>query len=412
MKFRVNLLLKRMLKASRMPKAGHFAGLAILVVLGLAACAPVGPDFVKAEIPVSAEWSQQASQGLQPSPDELIEWWRVFDDPVLDELMALALANNNNLKIAGLRVLESLAQLGVATGAQYPQSEFAFGEATAVSPADNSGVTSNFWQYGLSASASWEIDFWGRFHRGIESADAAYLASIAAYDEAMVLLTASVASSYAVIRTTEEQLRIAGQNLKIQQRSYDIASVLFRNGASSELDMQQAETLLLATRAALPALESSLRQTRNALSTLLGQPPGSVTSLLTGHSGIPALTAQIAVGIPADMLRRRPDVRQAEFRAMAQNAQVGLAEAELYPSFSLTGSIGLSAGGPGDSSFGDLFSMDALTWSIGYIVKNQKNLTEVPAGPYISGPQSASITRARLSGPSPEPPIHPVFGAG
>jgi len=348
-----------------MPKAGYIAGLAVLWLLGLAACAPVGPDFVRPEAPVSSDWSQQASQGLQASPDNLIEWWRVFDDPVLDELMARALANNNNLKIAGLRVLESLAQLGIATGAQYPQSQFAFGEATAVSPADNSGVTSNFWQYGLGASASWEIDFWGRFRRGIESADAAYLASIAAFDQAQVLLTAGVASSYAVIRTTEEQLRIARQNLKIQQRSYDIAEVLFRNGASSELDMQQAETLLLATRATLPALESALRQARNALSTLLGQPPGSVTALLTSHSGIPALPQHIAVGIPADMLRRRPDVRQAELNAMAQNAQVGLAEADLYPSFSLTGSIGLSAGGPGDSDFGDLFSTDALAWSIG-----------------------------------------------
>ena len=346
-------------------ESGKLFGLVTLLVCGLSGCAPVGPDFVKPQLPVAAEWSQQADQGLDSSPGELIEWWKVFEDPVLNELMVLALANNNNLKIAGLRVLESLAQLGIATGAQYPQSQFAFGEATAVSPANNSGVTSNFWQYGLGASASWEIDFWGKFRRGIESADAAYLASIAAFDQALVLLTASVASSYTVIRTTEEQLRIAEQNLKIQQRSYDIAEVLYRNGASSELDMQQAETLLLATRATLPALESTLRQARNALSTLLGQPTGSVKDMLTGHKGIPALPDHVAVGIPADMLRRRPDVRQAELNAMARNAQVGLAEADLYPSFSLTGSIGLSAGGPGDSNFGDLFSADALTWSIG-----------------------------------------------
>ena len=339
--------------------------LVIVLAAALAACAPVGPDFVKPEIPVSTEWAQQPDQGLQPLPDDLIEWWRVFEDPVLNELMERARENNNNLEIAGLRVLESLAQLGIATGSRYPQTQIAFGEATAVSPADNSGVTSNFWQYGLGASASWEIDFWGRFRRGIESADAAYLASIAAYDQALVLLTASVASSYAVIRTTEEQTRIAEQNLKIQQRSYEIASVLYRNGAASELDMQQAETLLLATKATLPALESTLRQSRNALSTLLGQPPGSVTDILARNKGIPRLPDHIAIGIPADMLRRRPDVRQAELTAMAQNARVGLAEADLYPSFSLTGSIGLSAGGPGDSDFGDLFRADALAWSIG-----------------------------------------------
>jgi NodT family efflux transporter outer membrane factor (OMF) lipoprotein len=331
----------------------------------LAGCTKVGPDFVKPDLDAPPEWAQTASQGLEASPATLVEWWRVFDDPVLDDLVMAAIDGNNNLEIAGLRVLEARAQLGVATGAQYPQSQFAAGQATWISPADNSGSGSSFWQYGLCASASWEIDFWGRFARGIESADAAYLASIAAYDQARVLLTAAVVDTYAVIRTTEEQLRIAHENVKIQQRSYDIAEVLYRNGSDSELDMQQANTLLLATEATIPGLEASLRQARNALSTLLGQPPGSVAERLAQGQGIPVLPQTIEVGLPADMLRRRPDVRQAELLAMAQNALVGLAEADLYPSFSLAGSIGLSAGGPGDSNFGDLFSSDALALSIG-----------------------------------------------
>ena len=212
---------------------------------------------------------------------------------------------------------------------------------------------------------SWEIDFWGRYRRGIESADAAFLASIAAYDLARVLVTAAVVDTYAVVRATEEQLRIAHDNVRIQQRSYDIAGVLFRNGADSELDMQQASTLLLATEATIPSLTASLRQARHALATLTGQAPGSVDGLLSRGEGIPALPADIAVGFPADMLRRRPDLRQAELLAMAQNAQVGLAEADLYPSFSLAGSIGLAAGGPGNSDFGDLFSADALSLTIG-----------------------------------------------
>ena len=249
-------------------------------------------------------------------------------------------------EIAGLRVYEALARLGVATGAKYPQAQFAFGEATWVAPADNAGST-DFWQYGIGASAAWEIDFWGRFRRGIESADAAFLASVAAYDSAVLLLTAAVVDAYAVIRTTEEQLRISRDNLAIQQRSYDIAAVLYRNGASSELDMQQAETLLLSTRATIPSLEAGLRQASNAMAALLGQPPGSVDAVLARSSGIPTLPDSIAIGFPADVLRRRPDVREAEMLAMAQNALVGLAEADLYPSFSLVGTIGLSAGGPG-----------------------------------------------------------------
>jgi NodT family efflux transporter outer membrane factor (OMF) lipoprotein len=338
--------------------------LAPAAALALAGCM-VGPDFVKPELDAPADWSQSLQQGLESTPNELVEWWRVFDDPVLNELVEVARKNNNTLEIAGLRVLEARAQLGIATGQLYPQTQIAVGEATRVSPANNTGVTSDFWQYGLGANISWEIDFWGRFRRGIESADAAYFASIAAYDQALILLTAGVVDSYAVIRTTEEQLRIAKENMKIQKRSYDIAAVLYRNGATSELDMQQAETLLLSTKATIPDLQASLKQARNALSTLLGLPPGAVDTKIAKMNGIPALPAEIAVGFPADMLRRRPDVRQAELLAMSQNALIGLAKADLYPSFSLTGTIGLSSGGPGDSDFGDLFNSDALTFSIG-----------------------------------------------
>jgi len=227
--------------------------LAPAAALALAGCM-VGPDFVKPELDAPADWSQSLQQGLESTPNELVEWWRVFDDPVLNELVEVARKNNNTLEIAGLRVLEARAQLGIATGQLYPQTQIAVGEATRVSPAYNTGVTSDFWQYGLGANISWEIDFWGRFRRGIESADAAYFASIAAYDQALILLTAGVVDSYSVIRTTEEQLRIAKENMKIQKRSYDIAAVLYRNGATSELDMQQAETLLLSTKATIPDL--------------------------------------------------------------------------------------------------------------------------------------------------------------
>ena len=309
-------------------------------------------------------WTEQPAFGLDPSTPVVSDWWTLFNDPVLNSLVETALLRNNSLEIAGLNVLEARAQLGVAVGAQYPQSQFAQGSVTYISPSENTGTTTNFWQYGIGANIAWEADFWGRFRRGIESADAAYLASIAGYDQALVLLTAQVVDTYILIRSFEEQLRIAKENAAIQKRSYDIASVLFRNGQDSELDMQQANTLLLSTLATIPALEVSIKQAENALSILLGQAPGSVQGLI-GHGPIPALPEDLSIGLPADMLRRRPDVRQAEWLAMSQNALVGLAEADLYPSFSLTGSIGLSAGSPGNSSFGELFSSDAMTFSIG-----------------------------------------------
>jgi NodT family efflux transporter outer membrane factor (OMF) lipoprotein len=325
----------------------------------------VGPDFVKPEVEAPPDWSVPAAAGLVTSAQERVRWWRVFEDPVLDELVDRAHRQNNDLQLAGLRVLEARAQLGIATGSSYPQVQVLAGEATYLSPADNSGAGNGFWSYGLGASAQWEIDFWGRFRRGIESADAAFLASIAAYDQARVLLTGAVVSTYATVRSLEEQLQIAHENVAIQHRSYEIAELRFREGQDSELDMQQALTLLLSTEASIPELESSLIQARNALGTLLGQPPGRVEALLARGGGIPQVPAATPIGVPADMLRRRPDVRRAELQARSANALVGLAEADLYPSFSLTGTIGLAAGGPGDSDFGDLFDGDALTWSIG-----------------------------------------------
>ncbi|MEM9251118.1 MAG: efflux transporter outer membrane subunit [Planctomycetota bacterium] len=330
----------------------------------LTGCAPVGPDFVRPEAEIRDDWAGAVDEGLGIGDADLVDWWLLFEDPVLDQLVRDALDRNNSLELAGLSVLEARAQLGIATGLQYPQAQAAAGSATYVAPADNSRLP-NSWSYSLGASAAWELDFWGRFRRGIESADAAYFASKAAYEQAQVILTSAVVDLYVVIRIAEEQLRIAEENVKLQQRSFDITRVLFENGADSELDVQQARTQLLSTQATIPGLEIGLAQARNALSTLLGSPPGAVDAALAGQSGIPSVPEALAIGVPADLLRNRPDVRQAELLAAAQSAQVGLATADLYPSFSLTGAIGLSAGGPGDSDFGDLFSSDALNRSAG-----------------------------------------------
>lgn len=337
----------------------------VIIGLILSSCAPVGPNFVKPEIDGAQKWSETATAELPTSKPELKKWWQVFNDPVLNTLVERARKNNNTAEIAGLRVLEARAQLGIATGTFYPQSQIASGDATYISTPDNTGFGSSDWSYNLGISVAWEIDFWGKFRRGIESADAAFLASVAAYDQALVLLGSTVVDTYTIVRTAEEQLRIAYQNEALQKISYDIASVLYKNGETSELDMQQAYTLLLSTQASIPAIETQLIQAQNALSVLLGQRPGSVNALLADTKGIPNLPTHISIGFPADMLRHRPDVRQAELLAMAQNAQVGVAQAQLYPSFSLTGSIGLVSGGAAGNTFGDLFDSDAVGYSIG-----------------------------------------------
>ena len=350
---------------------------ALVLASGLtAACAPVGPDFVRPDSASNESWSDYVREDFQFAPQDSVEWWGIFGDPVLNQLVAAGQQNNNNIRLAGLRVLEARASLGIARGSRYPQAQFIAGDATRINLSESNANTAggadlSYVQYNLGANASWEIDFWGRFRRGIESADANLLASIASYDDTLVLLTAQVAVAYVAIRTTEEQLRIARDNLAIQERSFDIVDVLYRFGQSNELDVQQAQTLLLSTRATLPDLEISLRQAHHALAVLLGLPPTDLTQILGGEGRIPEVPEQIMVGIPADMLRQRPDVRRAELLAMAQNAQVGVAKADLYPSFSINGSLGLAASGntsttrTGDSGIGELFRSDSLTYAVG-----------------------------------------------
>jgi len=310
--------------------------------LATTGCTNVGPDFQKPDADINPQWDQYESQLVQATTPESTEWWQAFNDPVLDDLVDKAYAQNLTLEAAGLRVLEARAQLGVAVGSIYPQQQAAGGAAIYTDRGVNAGDVSN-WQNNLGVSVGWELDFWGKFRRGIESADAAFLASVANYDAALVLLVSQVVDTYIVIRATEQQLRISEENVDLQRRSFNITDTLYRNGEQSELDRQQALTLLLSTEATIPSLRIELDRTRNALSTLLGQPPGQVAQLIRADGNIPEAPAEVGIGIPTDLLRRRPDVRQAELQAAAQSARIGVAAADLYPSFVLTGSLGLAS---------------------------------------------------------------------
>lgn len=343
---------------------------AVCVALAMAGCTTLGPDFQVPETAKPESWLEQGEKSVIAAPTEVKDWWRVFNDPALDGLIEAALAQNLPLQIAGLRILQARAQLGIARGALYPQSQTAGASAAAInlsenSPNWNSAADDSFNQYQAGFDAAWELDFWGRFRRGLEAADANMAASVAAYQQAMVTLTAEVARTYVSIRTFEERIRIAENNVKLQKTSLNIASVRFRNGATTELDVQQAKTNLANTQALIPVLVQGVRQAKNSLSTLLGLPPGKVDHMLGGSHKIPVVPQQIAVGIPTELLRRRPDVRQAELQAAVASAQIGIAEADLYPSFSLFGSIGLQTSDTGNSGLNDFFDGDSLASSIG-----------------------------------------------
>ncbi|MEG9435443.1 efflux transporter outer membrane subunit [Edaphobacter sp. HDX4] len=314
----------------------------------------VGPHYGKPPVRVNDTWNMTSPQiSTQPIADSA--WWKAFNDPTLERLIQLAYNQNLSLQVAGLRIMEARAALGIATGNQWPQNNI----SASVSRVGLSKTTVNrppvftkdYWNEQIGFDATWEADFWGKYRRAIKEQKAVYVSSIDDYQNALVSLCAEVARTYVAIRTFEELIEQGRQNVRIQEESLRIADARFRNGATSELDVAQARELLESTRASIPQLEIGLAQSQNALSTLLGQPTGTVQSLLQGPQTIPAAPSQVAVSIPADMLRRRPDIRSTELVAMAQSERIGIAKADLYPHFVLSGALGVHSTEPGTPPF-------------------------------------------------------------
>ena len=226
----------------------------------------------------------------------------------------------------------------------------------------------SYWQYGAGFSIGWELDFWGRFSRAIESADASFFAAQANREAALVLLHAQVADTYFTLRTAEARLRIAHENARLQKRSYDIAQKLFKSGESDELDLQQAKTQYLGTLSSIPEFESQIVLAHHALSMLMGRPPGPLPELEVqpGKEGVvPLVDRAVLQDVPADLLLRRPDVRAAGFQMAAQSAQIGVAEADLYPSVSLLGSLVWSASSlTGSPNTLAVVAGPSVTWNV------------------------------------------------
>lgn len=350
-----------------------------LIALGvggvLVGCAAVGPVYETPPVDVAEAWQEADAPSLtqapsaEPDTENEGAWWAAFNDPVLSELIDLASRDNVSIQSAAARILEARAQLGIAVGNLYPQQQQAFGSLVHTSSSHNDANSAlrdlSYTQAGLGLDVAWEVDLWGKLRRGVESADAGFLASIAAYDDLMVTLVAEVANAYTVVRTFERRIAIAEENVGIQERSIQIADVRFRNETTTELDVQQAKALLANTQASIPRLEIGLRQTKNALAVLLGVAPGALGETLSQSAAIPTVPADVAIGVPRDLLRRRPDVRQAELEAAAQAARVGVAKAELYPRFALAGSVGVMASDgtgttrTGESGLGELLTSDS-----------------------------------------------------
>ena len=357
------------------PRSIASAALGLLIVtLVISGCALVGPDYVKPTAPEAKDWIEAADPKIESEEADFSQWWTVFNDPVLNELIAAAYQQNLPLQIAGLRIYEARAELGIAFGFQYPQTQQGLGSASLNQQAKNApnrAILDRYYgNYDVGLDAVWELDIWGKFRRAVQTGVASLEASIADYDDILVSLTSEVARTYILLRTSEERLAVARENVRIQKRSLEITDDRFKAGAVTELDVLQARALLRTTESTVPRFLTDIRRSKNALAILLGKLPGEIDAMLGGSGLIPQAPAEVAVGIPAKLLRRRPDIRFAERQLAAQSAQIGFAKADLFPHFSLFGNLGFQASSKTDSrsnnsDFSDLFKKNSITYAAG-----------------------------------------------
>ena len=324
----------------------------------------VGPNYCPPQAPVAQDWIDADDKRVRTDCDDLSHWWTVFNDPDLEGLIHCAYAQNLTLREAGCRVLQARAQLGLTTGRLFPQSQTMTGNfnrnAASRQLPNSQFITTPFysrWDFGFNLG--WELDFWGRFRRAIEADAASLDASVEDYDDVLVTLLGDVAANYVLMRTIEERIECAKANVELQRETLEIAEARYEGGTISELDVYQARSTLEQTEARIPEFEIELRITTNQLCILLGMPPEKLEASL-GPAPIPKAPADVAIGIPADLLRRRPDVRCAERQVAAQCARIGVAEADFYPAFSINGTLGYSA-----AQFPDMFRSSALSGNIG-----------------------------------------------
>ena len=337
----------------------HFSiiGLLVLIVIQIG-CAAVGPDYVRPELPLPETWHGIADKGSQPDLQMLAGWWQVLDDPVLTDLIHQAAANNLDVREALSRVRETRLQRRQTRAALFPTLD-ANGAAKKSGRYDEDGSATETDSYAVGFDAGWELDVFGGARRALEAAQADLEANAEDFRDIMVTLLAEVAVNYVDVRTFQSRLAVAERNLATQEETWRLLDALSQAGMGDELAVAQARYNLESARAKIPNLKVGAETAMNRLAVLIGQPPGALHDQLAEVRPIPQVSVKLAVGVPADVIRQRPDIRRAERELAAQSARIGEAEAELYPKFTLSGSIGLEA-----LSLGDLFSSGSRLWSV------------------------------------------------
>lgn len=336
--------------------------LSVLATLTFPGCLAVGPDYVRPAVPEPAAWHADLTNGLsaaETDPHSLTSWWTTLDDPVLSGLIEGAVAGNLDVRAARARVREARARRVIAQAGLFPVIDAA-GSARHSRSSGKVGPSNTGELYSAGFDASWELDVFGGLRRGVEAAEADIQATEQDLRDVLVSLLAEVAVNYVDVRLYQAGLSIAEANLNTQTDTYEITRWRAEAGLTTQLDVEQAKSQLETTRAQLPSLRKNLEQAMNRLAVLSGEVPGALHVKLKARKPIPVTPLEVAVGVPADTLRRRPDVRRAERELAAQTARVGVATADLYPKLSLLGSIGLES-----LSASDLFSAAARSYGIG-----------------------------------------------
>jgi NodT family efflux transporter outer membrane factor (OMF) lipoprotein len=310
----------------------------------LSGCMTVGPDYSPPEMKTPGKWQKDIGDASDrwPINETLGEWWKTFNDPVLNALIEKAVSGNLGLKEALSRVRQARLQSGITEADQFPSVDSS-GSVSRSYSENMSGDFSGTNSFRLGMDASWELDIFGGVKRSIEASEADLQATKEYYRNILVSLLAETATNYIQLRSYQSRLSVAEANLKFQEETYNIAKWRHKAGLTTELDVERAKANLEGTRAQIPSLKNSLDKTKHQIAVLLGIQPGALGIDLDQVAPIPVAPQNIAVGIPADLLSRRPDLRKAERDLAAQTARIGTAEARRYPRITLSGSIGLDS---------------------------------------------------------------------
>lgn len=327
-----------------------------MLVAWLTGCASVGPDYQAPVASVPEAWQSALGPGLSAMAYREVAWWDAFADPLLRTLIETAITANLDSRQAMAKVREARARRGISQAAQFPGLD---ASADASRSKSSGSATTRAW-YAVGFDAGWEVDIFGGGRRAVEAAGAEVDASREALADVLVSLTAEVALNYLDVRTFQARLAVAHGNLALQEQSLALTEFNQQAGIGDERALAQARTNLENSRAQLPGLRQGLEEAKNRLAVLTGQAPGSVHGLLAAEAAIPTVATSVAVGIPAETLRRRPDIRRFERQLAAQTARIGVATADSYPKFRLLGSIGLES-----MQATELFSSASQTWRLG-----------------------------------------------